>query len=97
MEKVALSSTSSRVKIVGTVVSISGAFIVAFYKGPGVKSHRIALHQSVNSSQSNWITGSLFLAVEYLLVPLWYIIQVTYNLSHPTLNNIVPYRVLLEA
>ncbi|KAL7100753.1 hypothetical protein ACP275_08G014500 [Erythranthe tilingii] len=85
MEKVALSSTSSRAKIIGTIVSISGAFVVTFYKGPSVNAPPISLHQSLqySTSQSNWMIGSLFLSVEYFLVPVWYIIQTHIMKEYP--------------
>ncbi|GER35766.1 nodulin MtN21 /EamA-like transporter family protein [Striga asiatica] len=93
MEKVTLSSTSSRAKIVGTIVSITGAFIVTFYKGPSISAtqstHPISLNQSLYSSQSNWIIGSLFLSVEYLLVPVWYIIQAHIMKEYPAELTVV--------
>ncbi|CAA0820210.1 WAT1-related protein [Striga hermonthica] len=93
MEKVTLSSTSSRAKVVGTIVSITGAFIVTFYKGPSINAtqstHPVSLNQSLHSSQSNWIIGSLFLSVEYLLVPVWYIIQAHIMKEYPAELTIV--------
>ncbi|KAL0377460.1 UNVERIFIED_CONTAM: WAT1-related protein [Sesamum radiatum] len=92
MEKLALSSKSSRAKVVGTVVSISGAFVVTFYKGPSISSSSstpFSLHQSVHSSQSNWMIGSLFLAVEYVLVAVWYIIQTHIMKGYPAESTVV--------
>ncbi|KAL0450635.1 UNVERIFIED_CONTAM: WAT1-related protein [Sesamum latifolium] len=92
MEKLALSSKSSRAKVVGTVVSISGAFVVTFYKGPSISSSSstpVSLHQSVHSSQSNWMIGSLFLAVEYVLVAVWYIIQTHIMKGYPAESTVV--------
>lgn len=71
MEKLEASSKSTKAKVVGTIISISGALIVAFYKGPSISP------ASLHSSRSNWMIGSLFLSLEYLLVPVWYIILVT--------------------
>ncbi|KAK4477401.1 hypothetical protein RD792_016622 [Penstemon davidsonii] len=92
MEKVALSSTSSRAKIAGTIVSISGAFIVTFYKGQSISStpsSSVSLHNSLQSSQSNWMIGSLFLSVEYFLVPVWYIVQTHIMKEYPAELTIV--------
>ncbi|KAL3624212.1 hypothetical protein CASFOL_033028 [Castilleja foliolosa] len=93
MEKVALSSTSSRAKIIGTIVSISGAFIVTFYKGPSLTAPSpVAPHlflHTPSSSQSNWMIGSLFLAVEYFLVPVWYIIQAHIMKEYPAELTVV--------
>ncbi|KAL8475540.1 hypothetical protein ACS0TY_028264 [Phlomoides rotata] len=76
MEKLEASSRSTRAKVVGTIISISGALIVAFYKGPSISVPLApaSLHQSLQSSRSSWMLGSLFLSLEYLLVPVWYII-----------------------
>ena len=82
MEKLALRSSSSQAKIIGTIVSISGAFVVTLYKGPPIiltPSPSISLHQPphpLRSSESSWIIGALFLSVEYFLTPVWYIVQV---------------------
>jgi hypothetical protein len=81
MEKVVLRSTSSKAKILGTIISISGAFVVTLYKGtPIVIAHRssVSLYPPLNSLKSNWVIGGLLLTAEYILVPLWYIVQVNY-------------------
>ncbi|WRX20192.1 hypothetical protein QQP08_012679 [Theobroma cacao] len=55
MEKVALRSSSTRAKIIGTIASMSGASVVVLYKGPEVQ-------QPLGSSQSKWeccLVGSL--------------------------------------
>ena len=82
MESVALGRTSSQAKLLGTILSIGGAFIVTLYKGPPLiisSNSSIKLHQHLHSTKnSNWIVGGIFLTAEYILVPLWYILQV-YN------------------
>ncbi|XVF60370.1 hypothetical protein PTKIN_Ptkin08bG0039800 [Pterospermum kingtungense] len=84
VEKVALRTSSTRAKILGTIVSVSGASVVVLYKGPKVlfspqywtssSSSVSVLQQHMGSPQSNWVTGGLILAVGYLLYPVWYII-----------------------
>ena len=81
MENLALRSSITQAKIIGTIVSISGALVVVFYKGPTIipaasQSPSISLHFPLGSSQTNWIIGGLLLASEYLLVSIWYILQV---------------------
>lgn len=82
MEKVAVRSSSSQAKILGTLVSISGAFIVTLYLGPPIIiAHRpsLSFHQQINTLKSldqSWAIGGLLLIAEYILVPLWYIVQV---------------------
>lgn len=80
MENISTKSSSSQAKILGTLVSISGAF-VALYKGRPLHFRpmpptSLSLAQPI---QSNWVLGGSFLMVEYLLVPLWYIVQVPIN------------------
>lgn len=86
MEKVALRSTSSQAKILGTIISISGAFVVTLYKGPPIviaQTSSVSLNQPLNSVKSNWVIGGLLLTAEYILVPLWYIVQVNSFLPLP--------------
>lgn len=86
MEKVALRSTSSQAKILGTIISISGAFVVTLYKGPPiviVQTTSVSLNQPLNSLKSNWVIGGLLLTAEYILVPLWYIVQAQIMKEYP--------------
>lgn len=84
MEKLVLKSKSTQAKIMGTVVSISGAMLVVLYKGPvlltsGSPSSSSSLRSvltTLASSPSNWIIGGLLLTVENLLKSIWFIIQV---------------------
>lgn len=84
MEKVVLKSNSSQAKVMGTIISISGAFVVTLYKGPRIifssppTSLSLHHHHPLTSSDSNWVLGSLLLTSEYILVPLWYIVQVNF-------------------
>ncbi|KAF3444689.1 hypothetical protein FNV43_RR14382 [Rhamnella rubrinervis] len=87
MEKVVLRSKSSQAKIWGTVVSISGAFLVTLYKGPPIfrlPTPSLKLHQPLSTTiQSNWVIGGLLLTAEYILVPLWYIVQTQIMKEYP--------------
>ncbi|KAK7274458.1 hypothetical protein RIF29_15548 [Crotalaria pallida] len=89
MEKVALRSRSTQAKILGTAVSISGALIVVLYKGNTILSASYqqqspaADSQLGSSSQSNWVLGGSLLAIEYLLTPIWYIIQASIMKQYP--------------
>ena len=78
-----LTSTSSQAKLVGTIVSISGALVVVLYTGPAlIKSlspsaaldHLALIISSPKSNQ--WVLGGLLLAADYLLLSVWYILQV---------------------
>ncbi|XP_061364819.1 WAT1-related protein At3g28050-like [Gastrolobium bilobum] len=88
MEKVVVRSASSQAKVLGTVVSISGAFVVTLYKGPPIiiaHSPSFSLQQinTLNSVDGNWAIGGLLLTAEYILVPLWYIVQVQIMKVYP--------------
>lgn len=82
MESVTFRSSSSQAKVLGAIVSISGAFLVTLYKGPRIISTPPSSSSSVpqllssSNSNSNWVLGGLFLTTEYILVPMWYIVQV---------------------
>ena len=89
MEKQEWRSTSSQAKVLGTIISITGAFVLTFYKGPTILSTQslvVLPHQLLSSPQLNWVLGALLLAVEAFINSAWYIIQVrllglSYNLS----------------
>ncbi|CAA7055309.1 unnamed protein product [Microthlaspi erraticum] len=71
MEQVILRSSATQAKIIGTIVSISGALVIVLYKGP-----KLLVASSFTSSfESSWIFGGLFLATQYLLLSVWYILQ----------------------
>ncbi|XP_008458740.2 WAT1-related protein At3g28050-like [Cucumis melo] len=97
MEKVVLKSNSSQAKVMGTIISISGAFVVTFYKGPRIifsssPTISLSLHhnsQQLSSSDSNWVIGSLLLTAEYILVPLWYIVQTKIMKEYPEEATVV--------
>ncbi|KAK6922150.1 hypothetical protein RJ641_012657 [Dillenia turbinata] len=76
MEKLDLKSSSSIAKAVGTIVSIAGAFVVTFYKGPVLLALSSNLNQRFSLSQeSNWILGGSLLAADALMSSLYLIVQ----------------------
>ncbi|XP_050271324.1 WAT1-related protein At5g40230-like [Quercus robur] len=80
MEVLALRSSITQAKIMGTLVSISGALIVVFYEGPTIisiasQAPPLPHHFPLGSSQTKWVIGGLLLAVEYLLTSIWFIVQ----------------------
>ena len=80
MENLALRSLSTWAKIIGTVVSVSGAMLVVLYKGPTIMSTASIPAQSLQwtpqSTQSRWVIGGLLLLMEKMLISVWYIVQV---------------------
>ncbi|XP_022561036.1 WAT1-related protein At5g40240-like isoform X2 [Brassica napus] len=80
MENVRLRSSATQAKIIGAIVSISGALVVVLYKGPTLfaaasVSPTISLHQHLSSSESSWIIGGLLITLHYFLTSVWYILQ----------------------
>ena len=78
MEVLDLRSSITQAKIMGTIVSISGALIVVFYKGPTIMSVAsqeppLSHHFPLGSSQTKRIKDSLLLATQYLLASIWYV------------------------
>ncbi|GAV72579.1 EamA domain-containing protein [Cephalotus follicularis] len=92
MENLALKKSSSQAKLLGTIVSIAGAFVVSLYKGPPINrasSISISLHQPLHSSNSNWVIGAIFLTAEYILIPLWNIVQTQIMKEYPAELTVV--------
>ncbi|KAG9140708.1 hypothetical protein Leryth_006889 [Lithospermum erythrorhizon] len=89
MEKLQLRRLSSRAKVLGTIVSIGGAFVVTFYKGPRIISgfspstSSLMQNQSLSSKPSDWVLGGFFLTTEYMLTPVWYILQAQIMKEYP--------------
>ncbi|XP_057982832.1 WAT1-related protein At5g40230-like [Malania oleifera] len=86
MEKSSLRSSSIRLKIIGTTVSIVGALVVILYKGPAIISTSSASHilfHPLGSAQSKWVIGGILLAAEFFLVSTWYIVQVKVMEEYP--------------
>ncbi|KAL7171427.1 hypothetical protein ACSBR2_036141 [Camellia fascicularis] len=77
MEKLDLKVQSSQAKSIGTILSITGAYIVVFYQGPPILFSRPLpnLHSFSVSVQSNWIVGGFLLATSSFLISLLYIVQ----------------------
>nr|XP_043606428.1 WAT1-related protein At3g28050-like [Erigeron canadensis] len=94
METLSFSKKSTRAKCLGTIVSVTGAFVVTLYKGPKIiwnisSSPSGSMPVSLGSSQPNWALGGLFLTSEYILVPLWYIVQTQIMKEYPAELTVV--------
>ncbi|XP_027188004.1 WAT1-related protein At3g28050-like isoform X2 [Cicer arietinum] len=83
MEKLSAKSRSSNAKVIGSIISIAGAFVLTFYKGPSIinaDTHLTSLfHQPIafiKSVDSSWAFAGILLTLDYFLVSLWYILQV---------------------
>ncbi|KAF6168730.1 hypothetical protein GIB67_013112 [Kingdonia uniflora] len=80
-EKLNLRSWSSRAKLLGTIISISGAFIVTiFFSTP--------LQLSL-PPQLNWIPGGILRAITCLLAAIWNVLQATTVKKYPSQMTVV--------
>ncbi|XP_021741310.1 WAT1-related protein At5g40230-like [Chenopodium quinoa] len=89
-----LRSNSCILKLIGTIVSISGAFIMIFYHGLLIiivpSPTKSSLHSLVQlQSQPNWVFGGTFLLISCILISLAYVIKVIILLfSFVSLNSL---------
>ncbi|XP_020426128.1 WAT1-related protein At3g28050 isoform X3 [Prunus persica] len=87
MEKLNWRSSSSQAKSFGAVVSITGAFVVTFYKGPAVIHQRLSSDPlsgpCLFSPKSHWVLGGSLLAAEAFMSSLWIILQALILKKYP--------------
>lgn len=78
MEKLDLRRSSCQAKVLGTIVSVSGAFVIILYKGSVIFSSSNTPDQNLMmiSQQSKWVYGGLMLAMGCILTATWSILQV---------------------
>ncbi|GKV14471.1 hypothetical protein SLEP1_g25350 [Rubroshorea leprosula] len=94
MEKLEWRSRTSQAKTLGTLVSISGAFVVTFYKGPTVmktESLGVPTHLLIFSPQLKWIIGALLLATEAFMLSTMYILQTMVLKMFPAVFTVILY------
>ncbi|CAK9162823.1 unnamed protein product [Ilex paraguariensis] len=78
MEKLDLRRSSSQAKSLGTIVAISGAFVMTLYEGPPIlmlTSQTNLPQQLLLLRQSNWALGGLFLAITCICSSIWNVFQ----------------------
>ncbi|KAK9751008.1 hypothetical protein RND81_02G235500 [Saponaria officinalis] len=82
MENLSLRAHSSLLKLIGTIVSISGAFIVTFYQGLPIILFSVSMptaHELIAllrwSDEPNWVLGGLFLFASSVFLSLSFIIK----------------------
>uniref|UniRef100_A0A2N9G642 WAT1-related protein n=1 Tax=Fagus sylvatica TaxID=28930 RepID=A0A2N9G642_FAGSY len=96
LEKLDLRSSRSQIKIIGTLVSISGALIVIFYKGPPIQFSNNSLPpqpspSTVLATTNNWILGGFFLAIASLSLAIWTTAQAAILKGYPSEMTIVSF------
>nr|BAJ95387.1 predicted protein [Hordeum vulgare subsp. vulgare] len=70
LEKVDLRSSRSIAKIIGTVVCLAGAMLMAFFKGPKL------LGALLLPTTDDWVKGGIYLMGNAFCFSIWYILQV---------------------
>ncbi|KAH9785463.1 WAT1-related protein [Citrus sinensis] len=76
LEIVGVRSPRGIAKIVGTLTSLVGVIVIAFYKGPAVASLKGApIHLGTNSVLENWLKGSILTLASRMLWSSFYITQ----------------------
>jgi hypothetical protein len=78
IENLDLRRSSSQDKVLGTIVSVSGAFVIILYKGLVILKPSSQSNFLITSQQSNskWVFGGLMLALSCVLSAIWNIVQV---------------------
>ncbi|KAI3909580.1 hypothetical protein MKW98_013997 [Papaver atlanticum] len=97
LEKVDIRSLSTLAKIVGTVICVSGAFCIAFMKGPKLLNTEFTPEQQDQNSiilyyfnslvtigsPNNWMLGCFLLLGSCFCWSFWLILQVPMSASYP--------------
>ncbi|KAL0758207.1 hypothetical protein Bca101_095875 [Brassica carinata] len=83
-----LKTKGGKLKVLGTLICISGALFLTFYKGPQISnphSHQEALHHNNNDQDktNNWLLGCLYLTIGTTLLSLWMLFQGTLSIKYP--------------
>ncbi|KAF8111523.1 hypothetical protein N665_0074s0054 [Sinapis alba] len=84
-----LKSKVGMLKVMGTLICVSGALLLTFYKGPQIThfhSHPEDLHNDNNNHESktdNWLLGCLLAAIGVTFFCLWMLFQGTLNTKYP--------------
>lgn len=86
MERLNWGSSSSLAKSMGTIVSIAGAFVVTFYKGPPIwmRLSPSSSRQLLLIGQSNWVIGGFLLAADCVLASSFLIVQASILKKYPS-------------
>ncbi|KAJ9564811.1 hypothetical protein OSB04_000777 [Centaurea solstitialis] len=92
MEKIDVKSSSSRAKLLGTIIAISGAMVFTLYQGPEIftiarsakTSNRLFISQP-----SNWVLGGLLLTIAGICGAIWNVLQTATAREYPDQVTIV--------
>ncbi|CAJ1931510.1 unnamed protein product [Sphenostylis stenocarpa] len=98
MEKVHWRHSSSQAKVLGTIVSICGAFVVILYKGPLIlRTHASKISMKLQfSAQANWILGGICCVADSFFTSSWYIYQAWIAKKYPAVTVILFFQFLFS-
>ncbi|CAA0833696.1 WAT1-related protein [Striga hermonthica] len=94
MEDVNFKRFSTIAKSLGTLVSITGAFIVTFYKGPAILNSPLTSGSFTKlylPSSQNWVLGGFLLACASFMTASWCILQASILKMYPAEMIIVAF------
>ncbi|RZC10809.1 WAT1-related protein [Glycine soja] len=82
-------SSISKIKVIGAVLSISGALVVTLYKGSFIITFRI--QPSLLDETSNWVIGGLVFAIASVSFAAWNITQAVILKEYSSQSTIIAY------
>ncbi|CAI0627492.1 unnamed protein product [Linum tenue] len=83
LEKLDWKATGSIAKVVGTVVSMAGAFTMTFYKGTHLVHSPPGFTNQLLSQQSDWVLAGSFLGMDCVVTSAFVIIQALILKKYP--------------
>ncbi|XP_022993362.1 WAT1-related protein At3g28050-like [Cucurbita maxima] len=90
MERLDLKRSSGKAKCLGTIIAVSGAFLITLYKGPVLimssSSQSVGQEAVALSQKPNWVFGGFLFLMVCFLSSTWKIAQVIHS---PSLFRIV--------
>ncbi|XP_076950969.1 WAT1-related protein At5g40240-like [Bidens hawaiensis] len=97
MEKIDITSSSSLAKLLGTIITISGAMLFTFYQGPEIFNtgpSQDSSNQLLLSRPSDWIFGGLILIAGGIVGAIWNVLQSATAREYPDQRTIVFFFIL---
>ncbi|KAK1438849.1 hypothetical protein QVD17_04661 [Tagetes erecta] len=86
IEKFDIRKSASQAKALGTIVAITGAFVMTFYQGPPLfnttPDHELNKNL-LSSQQSNWILGGLLITITCICSSSWNVFQTATVKEYP--------------
>ncbi|KAL3641137.1 hypothetical protein CASFOL_016105 [Castilleja foliolosa] len=83
METLAIREKHGWAKIIGTILGLSGATIITFYKGPHLYSGHANNLIAKDYTKQEWIKGSILLLCSLITWALWLVMQVSVLTEYP--------------